>query len=151
MMRKAPVDTAPRSRSGIDLLSGKDCETLLASTTTVGRLAFHSSNGLQLLPVNYVYRNGCVYFRTSPDSVLVELADDCYEVVFEVDRGDELTHQGWSVVVRGKARAVDEAEVDLSPRGPQPWASGPRELLIEIAPDQITGRRIRLPRQRPTP
>ncbi len=149
-MHKAPIDTAPRSRSGIEYLSAKDCETFLASMTTVGRLAFRSSDGLQLLPVNFVYRNGCVYLKTSPDSVLSELADGCSEVVFEIDRADEDRHLGWSVVLSGKARAVDEADVDLSPRGPRPWASGPRDLLIEVTPNQVTGRRIRYPRQRPT-
>jgi nitroimidazol reductase NimA-like FMN-containing flavoprotein (pyridoxamine 5'-phosphate oxidase superfamily) len=149
-MHKAPVDSTLRSPSGIEILSARDCETFLANTTTVGRLAFRSSRGLQLLPVNYVYRNGCVYFKTSPKSLLAELSDGCSEVVFETDRADEHTHLGWSVVLRGKARAVDPGEVDLSPRGPNPWAAGPREILIEIAPDHVTGRTIRTPRQRPS-
>lgn len=148
-MNTAPIGTTPRSTSGIEPLSAQDCETFLASMTVVGRVAFQSSDGLQLLPVNYAYRSGCVYFRTAADGVLAELADGCSEVVFEIDRADELTHQGWSVVVRGKARGVDDADVDLSPRGPQPWAADRRDVLIEVTPNQISGRRIRIPRQRP--
>lgn len=148
-MRKAPTDTSPRSPSGLEYLSTRDCETLLASATTVGRLAFRAREGLQLLPVNFVYRNGCVYLKTSPDSVLAELADGSDEVVFEIDHADESRHLGWSVVLTGKARQIEDLDVDLSPGGPRPWASGPRELLIEVTPNSITGRRIRTPRQRP--
>lgn len=148
-MRKAPIDTSPRSPSGIEYLSTRDCETLLATTTTVGRLAFHARDGLQLLPVNFVYRNGCVYLKTSPDSVLAELALGSDEVVFETDHADEAKHVGWSVVVTGKARQVDDAEVDLFPGAPRPWASGRRDVLIEVTPNRISGRRIGTPRPRP--
>jgi nitroimidazol reductase NimA-like FMN-containing flavoprotein (pyridoxamine 5'-phosphate oxidase superfamily) len=142
MTSEAPK-RAPRSASGIECMSEEDCVTFLASTTTVGRLAFQSTRGQQLLPVNFVFRQGCVYFKTSPESVLAELAAGCPDVAFEIDYPDRMTQHGWSVMVTGKTRAVDAADVDLSPRAPRPWATGERELLIELTPDQITGRRIR--------
>ena len=124
---------------------------MLAATTTVGRLAFQSSSGQQLLPVNFVFRRGRVYFATSPKSVLAELAAGCGDVAFEIDYPSHLTQHGWSVLVRGKTREVAEADVDLSPealfpwapRAPRPWAPGERNILIELTPEQITGRRIR--------
>jgi len=132
-------------------MSREDCVTLLAGTTTVGRLAFESSTGQQLLPVNFVFRGGRVYFKTSPESTLSELAAGCGDVAFEIDYPDRLTQHGWSVLVKGKTREVAEADVDLfpeaappsGPRTPRPWAPGARDILIELTPDQITGRRIR--------
>jgi nitroimidazol reductase NimA-like FMN-containing flavoprotein (pyridoxamine 5'-phosphate oxidase superfamily) len=143
MTRETRVTTPTRSASGIECMSREDCETFLAETTTVGRLAFQSAKGQQLLPVNFAFRQGRVYFKTSPASVLAELAAGCPDVAFEIDYPDRMTQHGWSVLVTGKTREVDPADVDLSPRAPRPWATGERELLIELTPDQITGRRIR--------
>jgi nitroimidazol reductase NimA-like FMN-containing flavoprotein (pyridoxamine 5'-phosphate oxidase superfamily) len=127
-------------------MSAEDCKTFLAETTTVGRVAFCSSRGQQLLPVNFVYKRDHVYFATSPDSVLAELADGSDDVAFEIDYPDRMMQHGWSVLVKGTAKAVSATDVDLSPRAPRPWAPGARDILIELTPDQITGRRIRNPR-----
>lgn len=146
MIESKPRPETPRSPSGIELMSAEDCRTFLSETTTVGRVAFRSSRGQQLLPVNFVYKRDRVYFATSPDSILAELAEGCDDVAFEIDYPDRLMQHGWSVLVKGAAKAVSPADVDLSPRAPRPWAVGVRDILIELAPDQITGRRIRNPR-----
>jgi nitroimidazol reductase NimA-like FMN-containing flavoprotein (pyridoxamine 5'-phosphate oxidase superfamily) len=143
MTSEGPSKLSRLSASGVECMSREDCVTFLASTTTVGRLAFQSSKGQQLLPVNFVFRHGCVYFKTSPQSVLAELAAGCPDVAFEIDYPDRMSQHGWSVLVTGKAREVDAAEIDLSPRAPRPWATGVREVLIELTPNQISGRRIR--------
>jgi nitroimidazol reductase NimA-like FMN-containing flavoprotein (pyridoxamine 5'-phosphate oxidase superfamily) len=132
-------------------MSPQDCVTFLAGTTTVGRLAFQSSTGQQLLPVNFVFRRGCVYVKTSSEGTLSELAAGCSDVAFEIDSPDRLTQHGWSVLVKGTTREVAIGDVDLSPdetqpwapQAPRPWAPGTREVLIELKPKQITGRRIR--------
>jgi nitroimidazol reductase NimA-like FMN-containing flavoprotein (pyridoxamine 5'-phosphate oxidase superfamily) len=127
-------------------MSAEDCVEFLGGTTTVGRLAFRSSRGQHLLPVNFVYRCERVYFTTSPDSVLAELAEGRDDVAFEIDYPDRLLQHGWSVLVKGATRQVSPADVDLSPKAPRPWAPGARDILIELTPEQITGRRIRNPR-----
>lgn len=143
-MRDPAVGKEPaRSASGLECMSDDDCMKLLSETTTVGRVAFQSSSGLQLLPVNFVFRQGRVYFTTSPESTLAELAAGADDVAFEIDYPDRITQHGWSVLVKGTTREVAASDVDLSPRGPRPWASGVRDLLVELTPDQITGRRIR--------
>jgi nitroimidazol reductase NimA-like FMN-containing flavoprotein (pyridoxamine 5'-phosphate oxidase superfamily) len=132
-------------------MSPRDCVTLLSGTTTVGRIAFQATAGQQLLPINFVFRRGRVYFKTSRDSVLHELAGGVSDVAFEIDYPDRLTQHGWSVLVRGKTRAVKATEVDLTPepqqpwapKTPRPWVPGERDILIELIPEQITGRRIR--------
>ena len=145
MVEEAPRPATPRSASGVEVMSHEDCVTFLGDTTTLGRLAFRSSRGQQLLPVNFVFRSERVYFTTSPDSVLAELAEGCDDVAFEIDYPDRLMQHGWSVLVKGTTRRVSPEDVDLSPKAPRPWAPGARNVLIELTPDEITGRRIRNP------
>ena len=54
---------APKSFSAI---SPSRC-TELMSTQSVGRVAWQGPDGLQILPVTYVYFDGSVVFRTSPN------------------------------------------------------------------------------------
>lgn len=140
-MNRSPL--AVRTPAQLETISLADCETLLTETTTLGRVAFTSSTGQQLVPVNYVFRNGRVYFRTTQHSVLAELAAGCSDVAFEIDYPDLMTQHGWSVLVKGSTAQVAADDVDLSPRGPRPWAPGTRDVLIELTPRQITGKRIR--------
>ena len=44
--------------------------TELLSTQSVGRVAWQGPKGPQILPVTYVYYDGSIVFRTSPNSVL---------------------------------------------------------------------------------
>lgn len=146
MPETSPQPPTSRSSSGTEEMTFEDCVTFLGDTTTVGRLAFRSTEGQQLLPVNFVYRHDRVYFATSLDSVLAELGDGCDDVAFEIDYLDRLMQHGWSVLVKGTTKRVSADDVDLSPRAPRPWAAGDRAILVELTPRQITGRRIRNPR-----
>ena len=118
--------------------------TGLLSSQSVGRVAWRSTNVLQILPVTYTYYEGTIVFRTSPNSVLSDLSNPS-EVVFEIDEIDQRNHRGWSVVVRGQAQAVAEPqELDrlLTDSGVVPWAPGNRNLLIQITPAKVTGRTV---------
>jgi uncharacterized protein len=119
------------------------CAELLSSQS-VGRVAWQGRDGLQILPVTYVYSDGRIVFRTSPDSVLSALSSPS-DVVFEVDDLDQRTHRGWSVVARGQAQAVGESQQldrPLTDAGVVPWAPGDRNVLIEITPERMTGRTV---------
>ena len=116
----------------------------LLSTQSIGRVAWQAPDGLQILPVTYVFSDGRIVFRTSPDSVLSELSS-LSDVVFEVDEIDQRNHRGWSVVARGQAQAVAEPrELGrlLTDAGVVPWAAGDRNMLIEITPRKVTGRTV---------
>jgi uncharacterized protein len=131
---------SPQSFSAI---SPVRCTELLSSQS-IGRVAWQSKNGLQILPVTYAYYDGTIVFRTSPNSVLSDLSN-MSEVVFEVDEIDQQSHRGWSVVARGQAQAVVEPrEVSrlLTDAGVVPWAPGNRNLLIQITPLKVTGRTV---------
>lgn len=129
--------------NALEPMSREECESFLAGVTTVGRLAFvSSSSGQQLLPVNFVFRRGRVYVKTARDSVLAELAEGSDDVAFEIDHPGQMTQHGWSVLVKGRTVEVSADEVDLEPRGPHPWAPGEREILLELTPAVITGRKL---------
>jgi uncharacterized protein len=140
MARPDDDDYATRSFSAI---APARCTELL-STQSVGRVAWHGPEGLQILPVTYVYYDGSIVFRTSPDSVLSDLSSST-DVVFEIDEIDQRNHRGWSVVASGRAEAVEEPqEVNrlLTDAGVVPWAPGDRNVLIRITPQKVTGRTV---------
>jgi nitroimidazol reductase NimA-like FMN-containing flavoprotein (pyridoxamine 5'-phosphate oxidase superfamily) len=133
------------TRSSFTVLSEQECRELLG-TTTVGRVAFVSSEGQQLLPVNFVERDGDIYFRTTADSVLAQLAEGHDDVAFGVDYHDDTYQRGWNVTVFGSsARVEDPALISslLATARPRPWAPGERDVMIVIHERRIGGRRVR--------
>ncbi|WP_155056070.1 pyridoxamine 5'-phosphate oxidase family protein [Streptomyces blattellae] len=123
-------------------LTPRECRTLL-STHGVGRIAVPTVTGPVIVPVNYSVVDGAVVFRTEPGSTPSQAAG-C-QVAFEVDRIDDAFSQGWSVLVRGHARAVtdpDEARRLDEQAYSGPWAGGRRDQWVRIDTYGVTGRRI---------
>jgi nitroimidazol reductase NimA-like FMN-containing flavoprotein (pyridoxamine 5'-phosphate oxidase superfamily) len=113
------------------------------STHGVGRLATTTADGPTVLPVNYSVVEGAVAFRTAPDSTLAQALGE--KVAFEVDHIDEAFSRGWSVLVRGPARAVTDPDaVRRLTQGARsrPWAGGERQLWVCVDPVEVTGRMI---------
>jgi nitroimidazol reductase NimA-like FMN-containing flavoprotein (pyridoxamine 5'-phosphate oxidase superfamily) len=123
-------------------ISPERCAELL-QTQTVGRVAWQASRTTEILPVTYVWHENSVIFRTSPYGPLSELNQPT-DVAFEIDDVDQQHHQGWSVVVHGRAEGVVRPDqvVRLWAVSGVPWAPGMRNLLIRITPIQLTGRQI---------
>jgi nitroimidazol reductase NimA-like FMN-containing flavoprotein (pyridoxamine 5'-phosphate oxidase superfamily) len=61
-----------------------------------------------IFPVNYVFDQDLVIFRTDPGTKL-DAASEGGLVAFEVDAVDTATQTGWSVVVRGTLGEVTDA------------------------------------------
>lgn len=125
----------------LEELAVDECLGLLAQQH-LGRLAFLREGSPEVLPVNYVFHEGSVVFRTDLGGLLDEAHGA--DVAFEVDHMDPATGTGWSVVVSGRAEEVaSPAELarmrELSVR---PWAPGDREHYVRVLPRAITGRRI---------
>ena len=78
-----------------------------------------------------------IKIRTAAYSAMVQKAD-VERVAFQVDRIDEATHTGWSVLARGRAEVRYGEPEDES--GPEPWPRGPRSATVVIDVDEITGR-----------
>ncbi len=131
------------SRQEFAPISPDRCRELLKSQI-IGRVAWQAADGPQILPVTYAWHHGTIIFRTSPYGVLSELVRPT-DVALEIDELDQENRQGWSVVVQGRAQGV--AEPDQLVRmwtvgGVVPWASGIRNVFIQIRPRRITGRAL---------
>ena len=117
-------------------LPADECWQLL-TTTPVGRIAWTTSTGPVVVPVNFAVDGRTIKIRTAAYSAMVQKAD-VERVAFQVDRIDEATHTGWSVLARGRAEVrYGEPEDDS---GPEPWPRGPRSATVVIDVDEITGR-----------
>ena len=90
MARRDEDDDDYESPDRFSAISPTRCTELLSSQS-VGRVAWQSTHGLQILPVTYAYYEGTIIFRTSPNSVLSDLSD-LSEVVFEIDELDQRSH-----------------------------------------------------------
>ena len=123
-------------------LGRSECETLLRRGL-VGRVAISTPTGPHILPLNYSVSEGDIVVCTTPYSVLGTYGRDSL-LAFEVDHFEYPRHRGWSVVVRGRAAPVEEAdELQALVRVlPRPWASGIRSLYLRIPLTEVTGRRL---------
>lgn len=121
----------------------EECWDFLASQE-LGRLAFRLVDETHIVPVNYVVDDGTLLFRTAAGNKLfgVELGG---QVAFEVDVVEGETAR--SVVVRGRARRLSEAEahrVELLPL--HVWVDTRKDEVVAIEPLAVTGREIALHR-----
>jgi transcriptional regulator with XRE-family HTH domain len=147
-LRGGEVDRPPGpGRAGphphLDILSKEECEAHLAGGG-VGRFVFLAEQGPVALPVNFRLVDGDVVFRTRAEGALAAAAGKT--VGFEADRIDEAMSEGWSVLITGRARLIDEpTELEkITDLGDiEPWPGGRREALIRIETATISGRRIR--------
>lgn len=116
-----------------------------AETAVVGRIGFVADGVVQILPVNFMVQSGSVYFRTTAYGAVARHVDG-QAVSFEVDEIDREHQGGWSVLVTGHARRVDDSETLAAlwtPTRPHPWAEGVRTLWIEIDVQSISGRLVK--------
>ncbi len=133
----------PLDHSGLEMLPMQECLSRLRSAR-MGRLAFFSDGYPMILPVNHGMDGDSVVFRTSIGSKLAA-AENEMPVAYEVDGIDADRRAGWSVLVRGDARTVDnQAEVARLDRlGVWPFADAvERTHWVRISTYEITGRKI---------
>lgn len=138
------MDGLPR----IETLDRPRCVELLAGAC-VGRLAFTSPQEAEppgVVPLSYVLDGPAgaesLVFRTTHGSRLGRAVLGAL-VAFEVDDLRAQVHEGWSVVVTGRAGQVVEAEeLDRLGRRLEPWAPGFKELFLRLPLESVTGRRL---------
>ena len=135
--------STPSTRKRMESLKPDECLRLLTDKP-VGRVGFWGFEGPQVLPVNHAVTDGDVVFRVAAHTAMAQALRSC-TVAFEVDDIDDVTQTGWSVLVVGKAGYVDDlaAMVEMWGRLPDPWAPGVRTLVVRIATERVSGRRIR--------
>lgn len=125
-------------------LTEPECQDLLRSKQ-VGRLGFTTSEGPQIIPVNYVYDDDAITFRTAAyNNIALHVPGQ--RVAFEVDEVDDFLRAGWSVLAVGNAEHVESPQGSGRSPGrndsPEPWAPGVRVLHIRISSIKLTGRRV---------
>lgn len=148
-LRGGKVDRPPGpGRAGphphLDVMSREECETHLAGGG-VGRFVFTSEPGPVALPVNFRLLDGDIVFRTRTHGVLAAAVANVNLVGFEVDRIDDAMSEGWSVLISGHARLVDDPDelARIAELGVEPWPGSQREAVIRIETETISGRCIR--------
>ncbi len=124
-------------------LTIEECLELL-SGGVIGRVALSTPVGPRIVPVNYAMFGEAIVFRTAPYSELGTYGWN-NELAFEVDHIDYDKHQGWSVIVLGRAELIedpDELRRIKDSWDPRPWAGGQRNLYVKLTWRDVTGRRI---------
>lgn len=135
--------------SSFDILSESECLWLLGHTF-LGRIGVTMGALPAIFPVNYAMADGAIFFRTEKGTKLsAAIRGAC--VAFQIDAFDLRYHHGWSVLAVGLATEVQEPELSelLEVLPLQPWAPGPRDHLVRIVPEFISGRRIGWPHEMP--
>jgi len=134
-----------RGEAGWRELTKSECFNLLASEQ-LGRIAVLDDEGPVIFPVNYVFDQHAVLFRTEEGTKL-DAACRLARVAFEIDGTDAPARTGWSVLVRGETKEVEDAEelARLRELPLAPWAPGARSRYIRVLPAVVTGRLILVP------
>ena len=127
--------------AALEALSQEHCEVQLAAGG-VGRVVYSTDRGPVALPVNFRFAEGSIVLST--DLAKAHHLERQAVVGFEIDRVDDAMSEGWSVLVSGRARRVDDPDevVRFSSLDLEPWAGGPRHALVKITPETVTGRVI---------
>src|SRR5690606_14384633 len=129
------------STGSIQMLDERECRELLR-VGSVGRIAFVRDDRLELLPVNYVFDTDVILIRANEGSAVTSIVGR--DFVMEADHHDDTYQTGWSVLVRGEAVRMTEAEVEeYDGRLPNSWAGGDDPVHLAITPHELSGRRAR--------
>lgn len=123
-------------------LESHECWALLRGVS-LGRLAVWADGHPDIFPVNFKVDHGSLVFRTGPGTKLAAALGEL-PVAMEADGVNPDTGVAWSVVVKGKAHAIERTEdvLDTVALLLFPWEAGDKDHFIRITPDSITGRRF---------
>ena len=130
----------------VQQLDAEECWELLEGEE-LGRLAYRLVDEVHIVPINYIVDGRSLLFRTASGNKLLAAALHS-DVALEIDWHDDTT--AWSVVARGHLRQLEEDQehrVDDLPL--HPWVPTLKYDVVELIPENVTGRYIRLQRDEP--
>jgi len=109
----------------------------------VGRIALAGPRPV-IFPVNYAVDGSSIVSRTDPGTKFHAAVHKAF-VAFEVDWVEPDWQIGWSVVVRGQARLVEDPDElrRLSRLPLVPWAEGKKGNYVRIDTQLLSGRRLK--------
>ena len=125
----------------VTVLTVDQCWELLRGQE-FGRLAYHLTDQVHIVPINYAVDHDTLLFRTAEGSKLLGVVMNS-DVAFEIDEYDDESAR--SVVVRGRATVLDEHEEHRAENVPlRPWVPGLKYNVVEIVPTEVSGREFDL-------
>lgn len=128
--------------TGMEVLDERDCFALLEQAH-FGRLGLTVGALPTILPINFALLGRDPVFRTDAGTKL-EAATNGNVLCLEIDDVDTLMHDGWSVVVTGRASVIeDDDELAAARQLPlKPWV-GSGSSYVRIRATMVSGRRLR--------
>ena len=134
------MDVTTTSDAPVTELAETESWELLGGVS-LGRLVTTVNGWTEIFPVNFVVQKNTLLFRTAEGTKLLTAALNEY-VLFEAD--DHNVAEGWSVVMRGKARllATSTEIAEARRAGLYPWIATQKERFVRITPQSVTGRRF---------
>ena len=97
-------------RQRLQIIDTDECLRLVRGTQ-VGRLGYLADGVPQIVPVNHVIDGWTLLFRSVVGGKLVAAAAE-QPLTFQVDDWDSDSGTGWSVMVKGVAETVHDAQLD---------------------------------------
>ena len=138
----------PTAPSYVRTLAEFECYKLLAAST-VGRIGFVSSAGVQILPIGFRLGDGHrLFMRTNPQGTVAGLARSDTSVGFEVDYHADDFRIAWSVLMNGKLSLLDSSATEAYAQlrlKPVPWPGLATSVAIQFVPETISGRGLHRP------
>lgn len=124
---------------GLRELSREESLRLLGSVS-LGRVVFSDHALPAIRPVNHLVDGEQVIVRSHTGAAILSAAEQGVVVAYEADAIDPEQRLGWSVVVTGVARLVDDPELAAEYRRRlRPWVDRPMDMVIAISADIVTG------------
>jgi len=105
-------------RTDKEITNRREIDTIL-SKATVCRIGLVDNNVAYIVPLNFGYKNNCLYFHSAPIGKKIELIKKNNMVCFEVDIDHDIVNTGipcnWSskyvsIIGYGKARFITNTE-----------------------------------------
>jgi len=108
----------------------------------LGRVVFTSRALPAIRPVSHLVDGGDIVIRSHEGPAIVTAANAGRSAVvaYEADQIDPVTHLGWSVIVTGLARLVeDPLEIARYQDALRPWGTRETDQVIRIRAEFVTG------------
>lgn len=130
-------------RRSLQQLSRSKALELLASVS-MGRLVFTHQALPAIRPVNHLVEGETIIVRATAGAAITAAARrDGTVVAYEADSIDVDSQLGWSVIVVGTARLMNDAHAAARYRARlRPWISDPADDVITISAEMISGYRM---------
>ena len=113
----------------------------LLGSVSLGRIAFTANAMPAIRPVNHILDGGDIIIRSHVGAAILTTHGQI--VCYEADAFDPNTCLGWSVVVLGKARVIeDPSDAERYSHLVRPWVDQHMDYVIRLHPQTITGYEI---------